>query len=181
MNESRDTDSKDLSTLKKRVAELESENAHLRRLYDKAPLSYQSLDKNGCIIEVNRAWLDILGYSREEVIGKNFSDFLDRDWRQHFRVNFPRFKSIGEILGIEFNMVKKDGSTIFVSFHGKIGTDPQGKFLQTHCIFEDITERRQTEEMLKRIEWMLANQPAVKEGTSSTANAEEHHYGDLTL
>ncbi len=37
----------------------------------KKPLwAYQSLDEDGIIREVNQAWLDILGYSRQEVIGQ---------------------------------------------------------------------------------------------------------------
>jgi PAS domain S-box-containing protein len=180
MSEPIDAASTDLSSLQRRITELEAENTHLRRLYDRAPLSYQSLDENGCFVEVNQAWLDTLGYTREEVIGKNFSAFLDPDWREHFRHNFPRFKSIGEILGVEFNMLKKDGSAIFVSFHGRIGKDSQGNFLQTHCIFEDITERRESEEMLKRIEWMLSAKPVSIEKTSPANNAGES-YGDLTL
>jgi PAS domain S-box-containing protein len=45
-------------------------------LYEKAPLGYQSLDENGHFIVVNQTWLDTLGYTREEVIGKSFADFL---------------------------------------------------------------------------------------------------------
>jgi len=181
MSEILNTASTDLSKLQKRITELETENAHLRRLYDRAPLSYQSLDENGCLIEVNQAWLDILGYSRDDVIGRNFSEFLDPDWREHFRQNFPKFKSIGEILGVEFYMLKKDGSAIYVSFNGRIGKDPQGNFLQTHCIFENITERRKSEAMLKRIEWMLSPKPENIEKTSSSENSGEIGYEDLTL
>jgi len=47
-------------------------------------------------------------------------------------------------------MVKKDGSTILVSFNGKIGKNPQGEFQQTHCIFQDITKHKQEEEELQR-------------------------------
>ena len=110
-----------------------------RLLYKNAPLPYQSLDINGCFIEVNQAWLDVLGYQREEVIGKSFGNFLHPDWKDHFKENFPRFKAIGEILGVEFEMVKRDGSLIMVSFTGKIGTDLEGCFQQSHCIFDDIT------------------------------------------
>ena len=45
-------------------------------LFNKAPLGYQSLDQDGRFIEVNQKWLDTLGYTREEVIGKWFGDFL---------------------------------------------------------------------------------------------------------
>jgi PAS domain S-box-containing protein len=123
-----------------------------RLLFERTPLSYQSLDAEGLFLEVNQAWLETLGYTRDEVIGRSFADFLHPDWVAHFRENFPRFKDIGEILGVEFEMLKKDGSTILVSFNGKIGKDRQGNFLQTHCIFNNISERRQAEVMLAESE-----------------------------
>ncbi|MFN2354012.1 MAG: PAS domain S-box protein [Desulfopila sp.] len=121
-----------------------------KMLYEKAPLGYQSLDENGHFIVVNQTWLDTLGYNREEVLGKSFADFLHPDWQDHFKKNFPRFTSIGEVLGVEFEMVKKNGSLILVSFTGKISKDETGNFQQTHCIFFDITERRKHEELLER-------------------------------
>ncbi|EMS79789.1 PAS domain S-box protein [Desulfotignum phosphitoxidans] len=152
--------------LEQRIQELEkieSEHAYFKKalqeneglfrmLYEKAPLGYQSLDENGRFIVVNQTWLDTLGYDREDVIGKSFADFLHPDWRDHFKENFPRFKSIGEILGVEFEMVKKDGTLILVSFTGKITRDKTGNFQQTHCIFHDITDRKRVEEALRQSE-----------------------------
>jgi PAS domain S-box-containing protein len=120
---------------------LRESEVRFRLLYEKAPLPYQSLDEDGNFIEVNQAFMDALGYARAEVIGRNFGEFLAPDWGEHFKQNFPRFKAVGEILGVEFEMVKKDGSRILVSFNGKIARDDQGRFRQTHCIFTDITER----------------------------------------
>jgi len=162
MNDKPVSGQSELARLKKRIAEIETkeaclqaENAHLKQLYERAPLAYQSLDCDGCFINVNQAWLETLGYNQEEVIGRNFGDFLNPDWRNHFKENFPRFKAIGEILGIEFEMVKKDGSIILVSFHGKIGKDPNGQFQQTHCIFQDITKRKRAETALRESEERL--------------------------
>lgn len=121
-------------------------------LFERAPLAYQSLDENGNVIEINPSWLDILGYSREEVIGKPFSDFLHPDWKDHFKENFPRFKAIGEILGVEFAMVKKNGALMLVSLHGKIGKDKSGNFQQTHCMFYDITQRKKSDVALQKSE-----------------------------
>lgn len=129
---------------------LQENESLFRMLYEKAPLGYQSLDEKGRFIVVNQTWLDTLGYDREDVIGKSFADFLHPDWRDHFKENFPRFKSIGEILGVEFEMVKKDGTLILVSFTGKITRDKTGNFQQTHCIFHDITDRKRVEEALRQ-------------------------------
>jgi hypothetical protein len=49
-------------------------------------------------------------YKPEDLIGTNFSELLHPDWAEHFRQNFPCFKAIGEVLGVEFHMKKKTGS-----------------------------------------------------------------------
>ena len=125
---------------------LHESEKRFKTMFEMGPLSYQSLDENGNFTEVNQTWLETMGYKREEVLGKNFSGFLHPDWKDHFKENFPRFKAVGEVLGVEFEMVKKDGSIILVSFHGKIGKNSDGTFKQTHCIFNDVTSQRKFEE-----------------------------------
>ncbi len=131
-------------TKRQLIEELE----HYRTLFDNAPLGYQSLDESGNFLDVNETWCKLLGYSRDEVLGKNFSEYLHSDFREHFKENFPKFKGMGYILGIEFKMLKKDGSEIIVSFDGKIGHHEDGSFKQTHCVLSDITERKQAEGLL---------------------------------
>ncbi len=137
---------KEILERKKSEKLLADSEVKFKKMFERAPLSYQSLDGNGNFLEVNSTWLDVLGYTKEEVIGENFGDFLHPDWKGHFKENFPRFKAVGEVLGVEFEMIKKNGSPILVSFHGKIGRDKNGKFQQTHCIFQDITTSRMLQE-----------------------------------
>ena len=156
----------ELAILRQRVADLEFSIGEFKKaetaiveseqrfklLYQLAPFPYQSLDEEGNFTEVNHAWLDTLGYEREDVIGRNFSEFLHPDWVDHFKVNFPRFKAVGEVLGVEFEMVKKGGQPILVSFHGRIGRDVQGGFPQSYCVFQNITEQRRAEKRLRENE-----------------------------
>ncbi|WP_158269624.1 PAS domain S-box protein [Desulfonatronum sp. SC1] len=132
-------------------AKKESED-RFRLMFTNAPMPYQSLDEQGNFLDINQTFLDVLGYNREELVGKNFGDILHPDWRDHFKENFPKFKAVGEILGVEFEMVKKDGSTILVYFSGKIQRDDQGRFLRTHCIFQDVTGKKRVEEALQESE-----------------------------
>ena len=53
-------------------------------------------------------------------------------------------------MAVEWEMVRQDGATIVASFNGRVIRDEQGKFLRTHCLFEDITARRQAERELKK-------------------------------
>ncbi len=151
----------DISARVRAEERLKESETRFRLLFERAPLSYQSLDENGHFIVVNQTWLDTLGYCREEVIGASFSDFLHPDWKEHFKENFPRFKATGEVLGVEFVMRKKDGTSILVSFNGKIGKDYSGRFQQTHCILQDITEFRRAEEALRRHQAMLARTEGI--------------------
>jgi len=143
------------SMSKKEQDLLQNSEEKYKHFFELAPLAYQSLNEKGYIIEVNRAWLDALGYSYDEVIGRWFGDFLTQEFIDYFKEKFPKFKKAGEIYNVEFEMIKKDGSHIIVSFDGRIAYDEQGNFKQAHCIFKNITERKQMEEELKNAlsEW----------------------------
>jgi PAS domain S-box-containing protein len=137
---------------KKAKEVIKEKEQKFRTLYENAPLAYQSLDHNGFIIDINPAWLNTLGYEKEEVLGRSFSDFLHPDWKPHFQKNFPEFKKRGSIHNVEFKMVHKDGHHIDTSFEGCIGYNQDGTFKQTYCVFKDITEEKQIEEQLKKSE-----------------------------
>ena len=121
-----------------------------RLLFNQAPLGYQALDFDGNFIDVNQQWLDTLGYTRDEVIGKWFGDFLSPAYQDGFRERFPIFKAQGQIHS-EFEMVHKSGNILFIAFEGRIGYDTKGEFKQTHCILQDITERKKAEKTLQDI------------------------------
>ena len=86
----------------------------------------------------------------DEMLGRNFSEFLIPDYHEHFRKNFPKFKNQGFIRAVEFRMVKKDGTSITATIDGKIEYKDDGSFKQTHCAVQDITERKRAEDALTR-------------------------------
>jgi len=110
-----------------------------KSMYETAPLAFQSLDNEGCFLDVNPAWLKILGYEKEEVMGKWFGNFLHQDFVEKFRNQFPELIRIGFVHDVRFRMRRKDGNYIFVSFEGCIGKDQKDNFKQTYCTFKDIT------------------------------------------
>jgi diguanylate cyclase (GGDEF)-like protein/PAS domain S-box-containing protein len=146
--------SRDITELKRTEHKLLESEERFKLLFDQAPLGYQALDIEGRFITVNQKWLEMLGYTREEVIGRRFEDFLSPDYQDGFRKRFPIFKSQGYIHS-EFEMVAKTGETRFIAFEGKIAYDKAGDFKQTHCILKDITNERFLENQLKESEKSL--------------------------
>ena len=131
---------------KQNMGEIDSQILDI--FFEKSPFALQSLNESGHIINVSSAWLDILGYSKEYVIGKPFRDFLSDNYKDHFKECFPIFKEMGQISDVEFEMKKKDGGIIFVSFNGKIIHDSKGRFKQTLCFIQDISNRKAIEKEL---------------------------------
>lgn len=123
-----------------------------RLLYEKLPLGYQSLDAEGRFLDVNQTWLDLLGYAREDVLGRSFGDFLVPEQRNVFREKFRRFKEQGVVHDVEYRMKRKDGGLVTVMFDGRIGYDAQMRFKQTHCLLADISERVLMEQRLRESE-----------------------------
>jgi len=145
------TISTDITDIKRIEENLIESEERFQMLFEQAPLGYQSLDEEGNFIIVNQTWLDILGYSNDEVVGKWFGDFLAPMYKDAFRQRFAMFKAAGKI-HIEFEMVHKDGSIHFIAFEGRIAHHVDGSFKQTHCILADITEQRKNQHALKASE-----------------------------
>lgn len=151
-----------------------------RALFEHAPVAYQSLDENGDLINVNEAWLEIMGYSEVDVIGKNFFDFLHPDWKERFKENFTQFRTVSDALGNEFVMQKKDGTGIIVSLQDKISKDQSGKFDNLYCVFFDITTQREVEADNKLLEEKL-RQAKKMESIGTLAGGIAHNFNNILM
>lgn len=150
----------DVSKLTRAEAEIRSMNEKLEArisertlelsdLYNNAPCGYHSLDANGYIVRINDTELSWLGYNRSELLGKvKFYDLLTDDSKPTFNLNFPNFKTKGYISDLEFDVIKKDGSTMAVVIAGTSIKDDAGNFLASRSTMVDNTERKKAEKAI---------------------------------
>jgi len=145
-----------ISSLRAEIERITLENSNLlqneRKLHtmlERIPEPFQSLDANGNLLRVNEKWCEELGYTKEEVIGSAFGDFLTPTSYKKYVENFPKFKANGHTSNVEFEMLRKDAKEISVSYDGVILYDDKGQMLQSACVFSNITEQKKIKDSLE--------------------------------
>ncbi len=128
-----------------------SEEKH-RLLFENAPFPYQALDTDGRFIVANLNWLKTLGYSADEVIGQWFGDFLSVEDQKAFADDFQTLKSSGYIHNAPYKLRHKQGHYLDIILEGCSGYTPEGDFIQTYCIFQDVSEKKHAEEKIRQSE-----------------------------
>jgi PAS domain S-box-containing protein len=94
--------------------------------------------------------LDLLGYTREEYVGRHISEFYAD---QSMREEILRRLINKEILSdFEARLRCKDGSIKHVLINSNVLWGKNGKFIHTHCFTRDITELKRVEDELKQSE-----------------------------
>ncbi|GBE39601.1 sensor protein FixL [bacterium BMS3Bbin08] len=119
-----------------------------RKLYDNAPDMYHTLDRDGIITDCNRTWEIMLGYKKEEIIGRPFADFLTDGSKKLFRKIFPKSVKEANLLNVEREFVRKDGSVLPVILNITIESDENGELVRTGAIARDITNLKKAERQL---------------------------------
>jgi PAS domain S-box-containing protein len=122
----------------------------LEELYNHAPCGYHTLDKDGIFIRINDTELNMLGYERDEVVGKlKFPDLLTPESVQVFQENFPFFQQRGSVRDLEFQMIRKDGTILPVSLNATAIKDLQGNYIMSRSVVIDISDRLRSEKELR--------------------------------
>jgi PAS domain S-box-containing protein len=143
---------RDITERKRAEEALQNYADEIQDLYDHAPCGYHSLSADGTIMQMNQTELNWLGYAREEVIGKlPFSELLTPESRTLFYDNFPKFKQHGAVRDQEYQVRRKDGSLITVLLNATAIQDSEGNYLSSRSTLFDITERKQADDEIRKL------------------------------
>ena len=105
-------------------------------------------DAEGCIIFVNPAAADLLGYSPEELVGQHWTAIVPSDQHPSVQAAHER-RMLGEADRYELQLVRQDGTLVPVLVSGSPRIE-EGRFAGTLTVFTDITEHKQVEEELQQ-------------------------------
>lgn len=136
---------RDITERKQAERELQRREAELTDFFENAAIGLHWVGPDGTILRVNQAELDMLGYTRDEYVGRNIGEF---------HVDQPVVEDIlarlqaGEVLqNYEARLRCKDGGTKHVRIDSNVYRE-HGMFIHTRCFTQDITERKRTESRL---------------------------------
>ncbi|MCB9948702.1 MAG: PAS domain S-box protein [Rhodospirillaceae bacterium] len=131
---------------------IESERRY-RGLYHKTPAMLQSIDTHGRLTAVSDHWLTALGYDRDDVIGRKFTDFLAARGTGHATdADLDRLLSAGPCTDVECQVVKKSGEVLEVLLSSVTEDMADGMESHSLAVLTDVTSRKQAERDLLQSE-----------------------------
>ncbi|NQV35102.1 MAG: PAS domain-containing protein [Phycisphaeraceae bacterium] len=123
---------------------------HYQEWFERAPVGYFVLDQSGVIVNVNDTGMSMVGWPREQIVTKSFSEFVDQEDSGHFVLHLYEVIKTTRASVCELSLVAKGGQRYDVELHSTPSLDSKGKRV-TGCftVVSDMTERRTQENQLR--------------------------------
>ncbi|MBI5640703.1 MAG: PAS domain S-box protein, partial [Nitrospirae bacterium] len=126
----------------------ESEEQY-RSIFEAAANLILSVDPDGNIIDCNDRIREILGYDKEEIIGRQMPEIVYQGNWEFSENSLKELFLPRSSRNMEQKMLKKDGGVIEVRIHSSSLEDDKGNTLKFICIIEDITSRNRIKHELQ--------------------------------
>lgn len=108
-------------------------------LFRKSPAMATSIGEDGNYLDVNDAFLERLGYDRQEMVGRRPSDFVTAESAQRIEEEFlPALRRTGKLENKPIGFVSSSGETIDCMTNSLVEYDPSGAFVRTVALYTEI-------------------------------------------
>ncbi|MGE5679381.1 MAG: PAS domain S-box protein [Bacillota bacterium] len=143
----------DITERKKAEIALENSEKRFREILENIQMVAIILDVHGKVTFCNDFLLELTNWKREEILGQCwFNKFLDKSKGEKLLSLYCDKIADGEIPHhYEGSIFTKEGEERIITWNTTLITDEQGNVVGSTSIGKDITERKQYEEKLKKL------------------------------
>ena len=143
--------SKEITDMKIAQERLRVSEARYRTILENINEGYFEVDLGGTFTFYNRAFSEILGFSSNDLIGKNYAALLDEKNAQKVYTHYNSvYTSTAENNTLEYEALKKNGEKIYIDTSAYLRYDPEGKIIGFYGLGRDITDRKKSELIIEQ-------------------------------
>jgi PAS domain S-box-containing protein len=144
---------RDITGRKQAEETLRQSEEKYRTILENITDGYYELDLAGNFTFFNDSTCEILGYTRDKMMGMNNRQYMDKENARKVYKVFNRVYTTGKPAeGFDWKLTRKDGTKRFIEASVSLVRDAQGKPIGFRGVVRDVTERRQAEEELRKSE-----------------------------
>lgn len=153
----------DITEQKQAQAALRESEERFRAAFEEGAVAMALIALDSTLLKVNSSFCRMLGYSESELVGRSFAEITHPDDRT---VNLVGTQGLacGEISSfrMEKRYLRKDDAVIWADMSTASVRDAQGRPLYCVTHIQDVTDRKQAEEALRRLNERLELQVAQR-------------------
>lgn len=139
--------------VEERTAELRQTSLYARSLIETSLDPLLTISPDGRITDVNRAMETETGVARSELVGSDFSEYFTDPGQA--KEGYQRVLSDGELRDYPLTIRHISGSTTDVLYNAAIYRNEAGEVQGVFAAARDVTQRKRTEDALRRSEALL--------------------------
>ncbi len=148
---------RDITKRKEAEQALRDSEEKYRNILETIADGYHEVDLSGNLTLVNDSLCEIIGYSREELLGMNYRELVDDTNAQSIMRAYNEVHRTGTAnTGFDFEIVRKDGAARLISVSIALVRDSRQHTTGFRGVFRDVTEHRRLEEQLQQAAKMEA-------------------------
>ena len=111
-------------------------------LFRRSPAMATSIAEDGTYLDVNDAFLERLGYERDEMVGRRPSDFVTADSAERIEQEFlPALRRTGKLENKPIGFVSSSGEIVECITNSLVEYDPDGAFVRTVALYSEIADQ----------------------------------------